>query len=377
MIYLDNAATSFPKPKETIDYLNRFVTEVGGNPGRSGHAVSVEAARVIFEARERLTAFICGKNSERLIFTQNGTESLNLAILGLLREGDHAITTSLEHNSVMRPLMFLHKERGVTHTVIACDAGGHMDISALTKAIGRNTKAVIINHGSNVIGSVQPLGEIKRAIGNVVLIADACQTIGSIPIDVTKEHVDILCFSCHKSLFGIQGLGALYIKEGVDPRPLKFGGTGSKSESIEHPEFLPDKYECGTPNTPGIASLLGGLTFIESEGIDKISARKQALRERIIRGLSNMEGITVYGDHRASPTLPVVSFTVADKLPSEVGYALNRQQIYVRVGLTCAPLAHQTIGTFPTGAVRVSPGYFTTDDEVDRFLEEMTVIAGK
>lgn len=377
MIYLDNAATSFPKPKETIDFLNRFVTEIGGNPGRSGHAVSVEAARVIFEAREKLTGFIRGTHSERLIFTQNGTDSLNLAILGCLKEGDHAITTSLEHNSVMRPLMYLQKERGVTHTVIRCDAGGRLDLVTLAKAIKRNTRAVIINHGSNVIGSVQPLCEIKHAVGDIILIADACQTIGSIPIDVTKDNVDILCFSCHKSLFGVQGLGALYVKEGVAPRPLRFGGTGSKSESIEHPEFLPDKYECGTPNTPGIASLLGGLTFIESEGMEQISARKQALRARVIRGLSNIEGVTIYGDYEASPALPVVSFNVADKLPSEVGYALNRQQIYVRVGLTCSPVAHQTIGTFPAGAVRVSPGYFTTDDDVDRFLEEMTVIAGQ
>jgi selenocysteine lyase/cysteine desulfurase len=198
MIYLDNAATSFPKPKETTESLNRFITDIGGNPGRSGHSLSVEAARVVFEAREKLTDFINGDDSERLIFTQNGTESLNLAILGLLSEGDHVITTSLEHNSVMRPLMFLMKEKKVELSIIQCDPLGRLDISDLSKVIQKNTKAVIINHGSNVIGTVQPIGEIKKAIGDMVLIVDACQTIGTIPIDIKKDSIDIICFSCHK-----------------------------------------------------------------------------------------------------------------------------------------------------------------------------------
>lgn len=377
MIYLDNAATSFPKPKETTESLNRFITDIGGNPGRSGHSLSVEAARVVFEAREKLTDFINGDDSERLIFTQNGTESLNLAILGLLSEGDHVITTSLEHNSVMRPLMFLMKEKKVELSIIQCDPLGRLDISDLSKVIQKNTKAVIINHGSNVIGTVQPIGEIKKAIGDMVLIVDACQTIGTIPIDIKKDSIDIICFSCHKSLFAIQGLGALYIREGIDPVPLKFGGTGSKSESIEHPEFMPDRYECGTPNTPGIASLMGGLTFIENEGIDRISQQKSAIRNRIIRGLSEIDRVTVYGDNSQKPYLPVISFNVAHKLPSEVGYELNRQQIYVRIGLQCSPIAHKTIGTFPEGTVRVSPGYFTTDEELDTFLEAVKAIAAK
>jgi cysteine desulfurase / selenocysteine lyase len=377
MIYLDNAATSFPKPKETVDYLNRFISEIGGNPGRSGHSLSVEAARVMFDAREKLTEFIHGDNSERLIFTQNGTESLNLAILGLLKDKDHVITTSLEHNSVMRPLMFLRGERGVEHTSVQCDSHGYLDINYILKAIQKNTKAVIINHGSNVIGITQPLGTIKKAIGEIPLIVDACQTIATIPINVEEDGIDIICFSCHKSLFAIQGLGALYLKKGIELQPLKFGGTGSKSESIEHPEFLPDRYECGTPNTPGIASLLGGLTFIEKEGLAKISARKRTVRERFVRGLSDISGITVYGDSPGSIYVPVISFNVAGKLPSEVGYALNQQQIYVRVGLQCSPVAHKTIGTFPEGTVRVSPGYFTTDEEIDIFLEAVKNIAGQ
>ena len=377
MIYLDNAATSFPKPKETLDNLNRFVNEIGGNPGRSGHSLSVEAARVIFEAREKLTEFINGDDSERLIFTQNGTESLNLAILGLIKEKDHVVTTSLEHNSVMRPLMFLVKERGIELSIIQCDQSGSLDMDALAKTVRKETKAVIINHGSNVTGITQPLVDIKHVIGDVILIVDACQTIGTIPIDIKKDNIDIICFSCHKSLFAVQGLGATYIKNRIDPTPLKFGGTGSKSESIDHPEFLPDRYECGTPNTPGIASLLGGLTFIEKEGLPKISEKKKSIREKIVRGLSAIDGVTVYGNNLDKTYVPVVSFTMAGKLPSEVGYALNQQQIYVRVGLQCSPMAHKTIGTFSEGTVRVSPGYFTTDDEIDTFLETVKTIAGQ
>jgi len=375
MIYLDNAATSFPKPEETIEHLTRFVTTVGGNPGRSGHKLSVEAARIIFEAREKLAEFIHGKRSERLIFTANGTESLNLAILGLLDENDHVITTSLEHNSVMRPLMHLKERHGVEYTVIQCGPDGCLDIEALARAMRKNTKAVIINHGSNVIGTTQPLREIKQAIGNVTLITDACQTIGSVPIDIDRDNIDVLCFSCHKSLLGIQGLGAIYIREGINPRPLKLGGTGSRSESIEHPDFLPDRYECGTPNTPAIASLLGGLTFIEKQGLGRIAARKNALREKLVQGLSGIEHAIVYGCRTNETNAPVISFNLKNKLPSEVGYELNQREIYVRVGLTCAPMAHKTIGTFPAGTVRVSPGYFTTDAEIDHFLEELQHIA--
>jgi selenocysteine lyase/cysteine desulfurase len=281
----------------------------------------------------------------------------------------------MEHNSVMRPLMFLIKERGIELSVVQCDSRGCLDVTDLSRVIQKKTKAVIINHGSNVTGSIQPVGDIKRAIGDVMLIVDACQTIGSLPIDIKTDNVDVICFSCHKSLFAIQGLGALYIKEGINPAPLKFGGTGSKSESVEHPDFLPDRYECGTPNTPGIASLLGGLTFIENEGLDRISRRKNDIRDRLVRGLSGIDHVTVLGDSPQKHCLPVVSFNVTDKLPSEVGYALNQQQIYVRVGLQCSPMAHKTIDTFPEGTVRVSPGYFTTDEDIDIFLEALKNIA--
>lgn len=371
MIYLDNAATSCPKPAHTVQRLNDFVLRCGGNPGRSGHTLSVDAARIIFETREKLTCFVGGSNSERLIFTQNGTESLNLAILGLVRENDHVITTSLEHNSVMRPLMYLHKSRGVRFSMTRCSGDGRIDLGHLEKLVREHpSSVVIINHGSNVIGTVQPVQVIREIIGDSVFIVDACQTVGATPIHVEKNGIDVLCFSCHKSLYGIQGVGAVYMRDGIDPAPLRFGGTGSKSESIEQPAVLPDKYESGTPNTPGIASLLGGLSFIEETGLENVAQKEQKMRARIVSGLLGIDGVKVYGIlDSADDTIPVVSFNVNNKLPSEVGYILNREHIYARVGLHCSPVAHQTIGTFPQGTVRVAPGFFTSEEDIEVFLK--------
>lgn len=379
MIYLDNAATSFPKPPETIMFLNDFVNNVGGNPGRSGHALSLEAARIIFDAREKLTDFIGMNDSERLIFTQNGTEALNLAILGLLNENDHVVTTSMEHNSVMRPLEFLRLHRGVSYTTVQCSSEGFLDLEGFKRSLKKDTKAVIINHGSNVAGTLQPIDLIKRLAGDAILIVDACQTIGSVPLNMEEAGIDVLCFSCHKSLFSIQGVGAAYIRKGIELTPLKFGGTGSRSESIEHPAFLPDKYESGTPNTPGIASLLGGLTFIDNIGIKSIAAKKSALREMLTKGLRDIEGVVVYG-HKTPGSqshLAVVSFNIDGKLASDTGYELNKRSIYTRVGLHCCPAAHQTMGTFPKGTVRVAPGYFTEENDIRYFLEAVREIAGR
>jgi cysteine desulfurase family protein len=377
MTYLDNAATSFPKPEETIHAVNAFLSNIGGNPGRGGHPLSIDAARLVYEAREKLTSFVRGSRSERMIFTQNGTDALNLAILGLLNDNDHVITTALEHNSVMRPLDYLAKTRHVSVTVIPCSPDGALDMEALKKAAGTKTRAVIVNHGSNVIGSVQPLSAIRAVIGDTTLIVDACQTIGNIPIDVEKERIDLLCFSCHKALFGIQGLGACYMQEGIDLVPLRFGGTGSRSESTEQPDMLPDKYESGTPNTPAIAGLLGGLTFIEQTGQPNIAAKKRAAAKKILEGLRRNGRVRVYGAPENGDTLPILLMNIDGVEPSDVGYECNRAGVCVRVGLHCAPVAHRTIGTFPRGAVRVSPGYFTSDDDIGRLLDVVNTIAGR
>ena len=377
MIYFDNAATSFPKPEETINAVHDFLTRTGGNPGRGGHPLSIEAARLIFEAREKLTRFIHGKHSERLIFTQNGTESLNLALLGLLNDADHVVTTAMEHNSVMRPLDFLKKTRNVEVTVVPCSPSGALDPAKLRKSLKKRTRAVVINHGSNVVGIVQPLAEIRDAIGEKLLIVDACQTIGNIPIDVEAEGIDILCFSCHKALYGIQGLGGLSLREGIELTPLKFGGTGSRSESTEQPEALPDRYESGTPATPAVAGLLGGLAFIEKTGLDKIARKKRDAVRRIAEGLFRMGRVKVYGEPLEDGRLPIILMNVEGVEPSEVGYECNRAEICVRVGLHCAPVAHRTLGTFPGGGVRISPGYFTEDGQIDRLLEVMRSVASR
>ena len=376
MIYFDNAATSFPKPGETIDAVHAFLTTIGGNPGRGGHPLSIDAARIVFDAREKLTGLINGKDSERLIFTQNGTDALNFAILGLLKSGDHVVTTGLEHNSVMRPLEFLKKTRSIHVSVVPCSTAGLLDLPALKAAVQPGTKAVIINHGSNILGTIQPIDRIREIIGKKILILDACQTVGNIPIDVRRDGIDVCCFSCHKALFGIQGLGAIYLREGIDPTPLKFGGTGSNSEHMEQPEALPDRYESGTPNTPGIAGLLGGLKFIEKKGLGEIARKKREAAAKVLEGLRGINGIRVYaeaepGDHR----LPIILMNVDGVEPSEVGYACNRAGICVRVGLHCSPLSHQTIGTFPWGAVRISPGYFTEDGDINRLLEVLRTVA--
>jgi cysteine desulfurase / selenocysteine lyase len=376
MIYLDNAATSFPKPEETLQHLSHFVSSVGGNPGRSGHPLSIEAARIIFQAREKLTAFINGKHSERLIFTHNGTESLNLAILGLVQEHDHVITTSMEHNSVMRPLDFLQKEKKVEVSIAPCSPTGELDLAKLKTSLKKNTRAVIINHGSNVIGTVQSIRQVREAIGETTLIVDACQTIGNTSIDIQAQGMDIICFSCHKSLFGVQGLGALYMRKGINLQPLEFGGTGSKSESTRQPEMLPDKYESGTPNTPGIAALLGGLTFIEKTGLSAIIEKKKSIRNYTLSMLSEIDDLIVYG-HPSGSSLPIISINIKGVSPSDVGTACNRAGICVRVGLHCAPVAHRTIGSFPQGTVRISPGYFTREEEIDRLAEVLKALVRK
>ena len=331
--------------------------------------MSVEAARSVFECREKLAELIGASSSERVIFTLNGTDSLNLAMRGLLNHGDHVITTMMEHNSVMRPLTFLQKSQFVRVSMVRCSPQGFIDLDHLRNSLTTRTKAVVINHGSNVTGTVQPLNKIREAVGSRLLIVDACQTVGNMPIDVEGQAIDVLCFSCHKALFGTQGVGALYIRTGVEPTPLRWGGTGSNSESIEQPDMLPDKYECGTPNSPGIAALFGGLTFIEKEGLGSIMARKRALRNRLIEGLVRLKGVTVYTGPEDPTVLPVVSANMAGVSPSEIGYECNQAGICVRVGLHCSPLAHQTIGTFPGGAVRMSPGYYNSEDDIDQVVE--------
>lgn len=372
-IYFDNAATSWPKPEETYVAMDRFSRVIGGSPGRSGHRLSIESGRVIMDAREVLARLFGIDDPFQLVFTKNATEALNLAIAGLLSPGDHVITSSMEHNSVMRPLRAL-ESRGVELSVIGCSPQGALDPEHLPPLIRKNTKAVILTHASNVTGTIMPIqeiGHIARQRG-LIFCVDAAQTAGAFPIDVSKMNIDLLAFSGHKSLLGPQGTGGLYIRKRIEEsiRPLIMGGTGSRSEHESQPDFMPDRYESGTLNTVGLAGLGAGVKYILERGVDTIHAKEIMLTQRFLNGLHSIEGVRIYGPGDAASQISVVSFTIDGMTPSEASFALDEQFcIMSRPGLHCAPSTHRTIGTFPQGTVRVSFGYFNTEEEIGYTLD--------
>jgi len=370
MIYFDNAATSWPKPPVVARAMLRFLDEVGANPGRSGHRLAVEAGRVVYSAREAVAELFNAPDPLRVVFGPNVTEALNLALCGLLHPGDHVIVSSMEHNSVMRPLRALERE-GVALTVTRCSPEGSLDPADIEAAIRPNTTMIALNHASNVVGTLLPVaevGHIARRHG-LLLLVDAAQTGGSYPLDMQESAVDLLAFTGHKSLYGPTGTGGLIIGERVDTarlRPLKRGGTGSRSEQEEQPDFLPDRYEGGTPNAVGLAGLAAGVRWVLEQGVEAIRAHEEALTQRLIDGLTGITGVTVYGGHDAAVQTATVSFNVAGIEPSEIGLRLDEEYgVMCRVGLHCAPAAHKTIGTFPTGTVRFGMGAFNTLEEVD------------
>jgi cysteine desulfurase family protein len=382
LIYLDNAATSFPKPEAVIQAMTDFMREAGGNPGRSGHRLSIEAGRVIFEARERIAALFAISDSSRVIFGQNATEGINLGLKGLLRKRDHIITSSMEHNSVMRPLRALERE-GVELTVVPCSREGFLTPEEIKKAIRKNSRMVVLNHGSNVVGTLLPLqsvGNICREYGLLFLV-DAAQTAGVLPIDMEKEKIDLLAFTGHKALFGPQGTGGLILGERVNEKniePLKRGGTGSRSEREEQPDFLPDLCESGTPNAVGLAGLKAGLDFVFGIGIEKIRDHERKLTAQLIQGLRKIPGTVVYGPGDAERQCATISFNLQGWIPSELSFRLDEEfGILTRVGLHCAPSAHRTIGTFPEGTVRVSMSYLNTEEEIGKALEAIRQLARK
>ena len=310
------------------------------------------------------------------------TEGLNLALRGYLRPGDHVITSSIEHNSVMRPVRALERE-GVELTVVACSPEGFLDLIDVEAAIRPNTVMVVLNHSSNVVGSLLPVAEAGRICHqhDLLLLVDAAQTAGAYPIDVEADHIDLLGFTGHKALCGPMGTGGLYIGRRVDLErfePLKRGGTGSRSELEEQPDFLPDMCESGTANTVGLAGLGAGVRFVLEQGVENIRRREEELTAQLIEGLKAIPGVTLYGGHDAVRQTAAVSFNVAGLEPSEVGLQLDEEYgILCRVGLHCAPSAHKTIGTFPTGTVRFGLSYFNTEEEVDLAVQAVREIAGR
>ncbi len=371
-LYLDNAATSFPKPEATLAAMINYQQNIGGSPGRSGHGLSIDAGRVVFEARETLARLFHIEDPLRIVFTKNSTEALNVALFGLLKQGDHVVTTSMEHNSVMRPLRYLESQ-GVALTVIPCSPRGEIDPGDIQKAFQKNTKLVVLTHASNVTGTILPVEEIGKMTsgrGDVLLCVDAAQTAGALPIDVARMSIDLLAFTGHKSLYGPQGTGGLYIREGLDQQiaPLMRGGTGSRSEFEAQPDFMPDKYESGTPNAIGLAGLGAGAAFILEQTIEAIRAKEEQLTHRFINLLSDeKDQVTIYGPNDARRQTAVVSFNVKNITPSDAAlYLEEKWGIMCRPGLHCAPAAHKTIGTFSQGTVRFSFGFFHSENDIDR-----------
>jgi len=380
VIYFDNAATSWPKPAAVKDAMVQFLEEVGANPGRAAHRRAVTAGRMVYETREAVAELFNAPDPLRVVFAANVTEAMNLALVGYLRPGDHVITSAIEHNAVMRPLRELER-RGVELTVVACAPDGALDPGDVEAAARSNTVMVVLNHASNVVGTILPVqevGEIARRRG-LLLLVDAAQTGGAYPIDLVADGIDLLGFTGHKSLHGPMGTGGLIVGERVDVkrlRPLKRGGTGSNSELEKQPDFLPDKFESGTANAVGLAGLGAGVRWVLAEGVERIRAHEAKLTQHMIDGLTAIDGVTVYGGLTATRQTATVSFNVEGMMPSEVGLRLDEEHdIMCRVGLHCSPAAHRTIGTFPDGTVRFGLSPLNTMSEVDSALAAVGELA--
>lgn len=380
MIYLDHAATSWPKPPEVLAAMHHFLERAGGNPGRSGHRLSIEAGRVVYDTREALAEFFGLRDPLRVIFTPNATYGLNIAIQGLLRAGDRVITGGMEHNAVMRPLRELEKW-GVQVDVVPADGMGLLSPDAFASALRATSRLIIINHASNVTGTIAPvaqIAELAHQAGALVLV-DAAQTAGVFPIDMTALGIDLLAFTGHKGLQGPPGTGGLILSDSFDSTqlaPLVQGGTGSRSEFEVQPDDLPDRYESGTPNGVGIAGLGAGLNWIKERGIAALRAHEQALTLRLREGLKHIPGLCLYGTDDPHSATSVVSFTLAGKRVSEIGYRLDEEHdILCRVGLHCAPAAHRSIGSFPEGTVRLAAGPFITLEDIEKTISAVARIA--
>ncbi len=374
MIYLDNAATSWPKPPSVLKAMAAALEQAGGNPGRSGHRLSIAAARIMYDTREQLAAFFGIHDPLRVIFTANATHALNLALYGLLKSGDRVVTTSLDHNAVRRPLRHLERN-GIRVNIVPCAVDGSLDISEIARAVDSSTRLVIVTHASNVVGTILPVAavaEIAHRAGALVLV-DAAQTAGVLPIDMIEMGIDLLAFTGHKELLGPPGIGGLVIADNLDISQLATmvrGGTGSLSELEEQPDDLPDKYESGTVNLVGIAGLGAGLRFVQERGINQLREHFRLMSRTLLEDLSVIPGIRLYGTLDAEQAVSVVSFTAGGQRVSEIGMRLDEEfGILTRVGLHCAPAAHRTIGSFPEGTVRLSPGSSTTLDDIKKTVQ--------
>lgn len=376
MLYLDQAATSFPKPPQVIEAVCQAL-ECAGNSGRGGHGISLAASRLVYEARLELAEFLGAPDPSSIALTANATESLNLALLGFLAPGDHVITTAQEHNSVLRPL-YLLQEQGVEITILPADADGVVDFTALASAKKPNTKAVVCTHASNVTGNVIDLDYLLDFCQSerLILILDAAQTAGWYSYDLAKQPIDILCFTGHKALYGPQGVGGIYVRPGLNLRPLKTGGSGIQTFSKTHPQAMPEALEAGTLNTPGIAGLAAGVRLVREVGLKAIRQKEGELTRFFYEEVMNIPGITVYGDFSTFERCPIVALNLAGLDSSLVSQLLAEEyDIASRSGGHCAPLMHRALGTERLGAVRFSFSYFNSKTELNRAVEALDEIS--
>lgn len=378
IIYLDHAATSWPKPPEVTDAVIQAMLNDAANPGRGSHAMAVRASRILFDTRKYLAKLFNIKNPNDIAFTSNTTMSLNMAIKGYVKPGDHVITTSVEHNSVRRPLYYLEQTSGVEVTYIESDEQGYLDIDAVSKAIRPQTTLIVLNHSSNLLGTIMPvaaIAELTKKHG-IKLLVDAAQSAGIIPIDVKAMGIDMLAFPGHKGLLGPQGTGGLYVDPELELVPLLHGGTGSQSEAREQPWVRPDRYEAGTQNTPGIAGLKAGVQYVLNETVQKIHTKEWALSQRLMEGLKLINEVKLLGPELGEQRTGIVAFNVNGVDPSELSFILDQHyHIAVRAGFHCTPLAHACAGTTETGAIRASVGVYTTNEEVDALSTAIKEIA--
>lgn len=376
MIYMDNAATTLQKPecvaKAVVNAMNSF-----GNAGRGLNDASMGASRVVYDTREKLCRLFHGENPKQFAFTSNATESLNTAIQGLIGPGDHVITTMLEHNSVLRPL-YEREAVGVELTILRCDTYGNISYEEIEAAIRENTKAIVCTHGSNLTGNLTDIGRIGAIAKKhgILLIADASQTAGLIPIDVQEMQIDVLCFTGHKGLYGPQGTGGIYVRPGVEIKPLKRGGSGIETYNKNHPAQMPTALEAGTLNSHGIAGLNAALTYIEETGVEHICQLALERMWQFYEGVCDIPGVTVYGDFSGKERVPIVSLNIEDFDSAEVSdELLTEYGIATRAGGHCAPLMHEVLGNVEQGAVRFSFSHFNTKEEVEKAISAIRELA--
>ncbi|CAB1251167.1 Cysteine desulfurase [Clostridiaceae bacterium BL-3] len=366
--YLDNAATSYPKPNVVINTISNFMKNIGATAGRGAYKSAITADRLIFDCRNNICKLFNGKDPSKVIFTYNITDSLNILINGILNPGDHVITSSLEHNSVWRPLKTLQRDKNIQISQVPCTSKGITNPKDVEKLIRENTKFIVFTHASNVLGTIQPIREIGALAKkhNIIFLVDSAQTAGAYPIDVQKDNIDILAFTGHKSLFGPTGTGGFLLNCATNIRPLKSGGTGEDSKNPYQPDFYPNKFEAGTLNVAGIVGLGEGIKYISNLGVENIRAKEDEVIEYALKRLEEIPKICIYGPKDPQKIVGVISFNIKGISGEEIAFKLDQEyDIMIRVGFHCAPTAHRIMGTYEIGAMRIGIGYFNTKKDID------------